>query len=102
MKPTMATIVRVVLLILSLINMALAMLGIVPEEIVGDGKAYEIGTIIVTAVVACINAWQNNSFTEEAIQADQFMNELKAGKKKVQGETVGGDETSTEDSATGE
>ena len=100
MKPATATIVRVVLLVVSLINMALAMLGIVPEEIVGDGKAYEIGSIIVTAVVSIINMWENNSFTHEAIEADKYLNELLEKKQKVEEGIVPNDATS--DDSTGE
>lgn len=80
MQASKSTIIRVVLLIISLINMALAMLGIVPEEIIGNEKMYEIGSIVVTAVVAIINAWKNNSFTPEAIEADEYMKKLKEGK----------------------
>ena len=79
MKPTVSTIVRVVLLVIALANMALAVLGIVPEEIVGNDQAYEIGSVIVTAIISVINAWKNNSFTPEAIEADNYMKELKAG-----------------------
>ena len=79
MKPTVSTIVRVVLLVIALANMALAVLGIVPEEIVGNDQAYEIGSIIVTAIISVINAWKNNSFTPEAIEADNYMKELKSG-----------------------
>lgn len=79
MKPTVSTIVRVVLLVIALANMALAVLGIVPEEIVGNDQAYEIGSVIVTAVISIINAWKNNSFTPEAIEADNYMKELKSG-----------------------
>ena len=100
MKPATATIVRVVLLVVSLINMALAMLGIVPEEIVGDGKAYEIGSIIVTAVVSIINMWKNNSFTPEAIEADKYLNELLEKKQKVEEGILSDDATS--DDSTGE
>ena len=100
MKPTTATIVRVVLLVVSLINMALAMLGIVPEEIVGDGKAYQIGSIIVTSVVSIINMWKNNSFTPEAIEADKYLNELLKKKQKVEEGIVSDDATS--DDSTGE
>lgn len=79
MKPTVSTIVRVVLLVIALANMALAVLGIVPEEIVGNDQAYEIGSVIVTAIISVINAWKNNSFTPEAIEADNYMKELKSG-----------------------
>lgn len=79
MKPSTATVVRCALLIIALINMALATLGIVPEEVVGNTKAYEVGSYIITAVIGLIAAWKNNSFTPEAIQADEYMKSLKAG-----------------------
>lgn len=88
MKPTTATIVRVVLLVIALANMACATLGVVPEEIVGNSQAYEIGSIIVTAVISVINAWKNNSFTTNAIEADKYLKELNEGSAKV------GDKTS--------
>lgn len=83
MKASTSTVVRVVLLIISLANMALATLGIVPEEIVGNETAYQIGSLIVTAVISIINAWKNNSFTEEAIEADKYLEELKSGTAKI-------------------
>ena len=79
MKPNTGTVVRVALLAIALINMLLAALGIIPEELVGNDQAYQIGSAIVTAIVAAINAWKNNSFTKEAIQADAYMKHLKSG-----------------------
>ena len=79
MKPSTATVVRCALLIIALVNMALATLGIVPEEFVGDTKTYEVGSYVITAVIGLIAAWKNNSFTPEAIQADEYMKSLKAG-----------------------
>lgn len=81
MKPTTSTIVRVALLVIALINMALATLGIVPEELVGNDEAYRIGSYIVTAIISLINMWQNNSFTEPAILADQYMESIKEAMK---------------------
>lgn len=79
-KPAISTIVRVILLVIALINMALASLGIVPEELVGNEDAYQIGSYIVTAVISIINMWKNNSFSQEAILADQYMQSLKENK----------------------
>lgn len=81
MKPSTGTIVRVTLLVLALINMGLAVCGIVPEEVVGNSGAYEIGSYAVTAVLGLINMWRNNSFTEEAIMADQYLATLRSGGK---------------------
>lgn len=79
-KPAISTIVRVILLVIALINMALATLGIVPEELVGNEQAYQIGSYVVTAVISVINMWKNNSFSQEAILADQYMQSLKENK----------------------
>ena len=81
MKPSTGTIVRVVLLVIALINMGLAVCGIVPEEIVGDFEAYEIGSYVVTAVMGLISAWKNNSFTQNALMADEYLATLRSGGK---------------------
>lgn len=82
MKPSTATVVRCALLIIALINMALVTAGIVPEEIVGDSRAYELGSYVITAVIGLVAAWKNNSFTSAAIQADEYMKSLKAGESE--------------------
>lgn len=79
MKPSTSTLVRVGLLIVALLNLALSMFGIVPEEFVEGSPWYEAGSYILTAVVAIVNMWKNNSFTQEAIQADAYMRTLKSG-----------------------
>lgn len=81
MKPATGTIVRTALLLISLINLFLAACGIVPEEVVANEQAYKIGSVVVTAIVSVINAWQNNSFTPEAIEADRYLEELKSKSK---------------------
>lgn len=82
MKPATGTIVRTTLMLISLVNLFLATCGIVPEEIVANDQAYQVGSVIVTAIVAVINTWKNNSFTPEAIQADEYLAKLKAAAKK--------------------
>lgn len=77
MKPTTGTIVRTLLLIIALINMALSVLGIVPEELVGDSQAYQIGSYIVTAVMSLIAGWKNNSWSADAILADEYLKALR-------------------------
>lgn len=80
MKPTTQTLVRVVLLVIALANMVVSALGIVPEEVVGNERAYQVGSAIVTAIIAAVNAWKNNSFTPEAIEADRYLAELRQQK----------------------
>lgn len=81
MKVKTTTIVRVALLILALANLACGALGIVPEEVVADSDIYRIGSVLVTIVLSLINMWENNSFTTEAIKADEFLESLLAAKK---------------------
>jgi SPP1 family holin len=79
MKPSTGTVVRVVLLIVALANLFLTAIGVIPEDIVGGSQAYQVGSILVTAAVSLLNTWKNNSFTEEAILADEYMHKLKNG-----------------------
>ena len=69
MKISKGTLIRTIILALALVNQVLAMLDISPLNIADD----DISTIIA-AVLAW---WKNNSFTDAAIKADEFMHELK-------------------------
>lgn len=80
MKPSTSTIVRVSLLAIALANMLLMSLGITPKELDAWPEAYRIGSTVVTVVLAVINSWKNNSFTEEAIKADEYLAELRSEK----------------------
>ena len=76
MKISKGTLIRTIILALALINQVLAMLGISPLNIADD----DISTVISTAwtIIAAVLAWwKNNSFTDAAIKADEFMHELK-------------------------
>lgn len=76
MKISKGTIVRTVMLVIVLINLVLKHFGIdvinVSEsEILTFVEALlEVGTIIVAF-------WKNNSFTDKAIKADEFLKTLK-------------------------
>lgn len=74
------TIARTICLCLALINQVLAILGknILPF---GEDEVYQICSLIVTVVTSTIAWWKNNSFTPEAINADNIMKENKALKK---------------------
>lgn len=99
MKPTTSTIVRVGLLIVALINLALQMFGIVPEDVVGDSSFYEAGSYILTAVVAIVNMWKNNSFTKEAIKADAYMAQLKLENKTGTSSTTSSTDAGSSDNS---
>lgn len=71
MKVSKETIVRTVLLVLSLVNSILTATGKNPLPI-AEEEAYTIISAIVTAIVAIWAWWKNNSFTKGAIAADEW------------------------------
>jgi SPP1 family holin len=71
MKVSNETIIRTVLLVLSLINSILTALNKNPLPFSED-EAYAVISTIVTAVVSIWAWWKNNSFTKGAIAADEW------------------------------
>lgn len=73
-KISTATIVRTVCLLLALLNLLLSSLGkpILPIE---NATVEQFITALATIVIALVNWWNNNSFTQEAIKADNLLNE---------------------------
>ena len=73
-KISTATIVRTVCLLLALLNLLLSSLGkpILPIE---NATIEQFITALATIVIALVNWWNNNSFTQEAIKADNLLNE---------------------------
>ena len=76
MKIDKSTIIRLILLIVALINVYLEMTGrgILPidEELVSELVSF--GFLVVTSVVGY---WKNNSYTQNAIKADEFLKRLR-------------------------
>lgn len=72
------TIVRTAVLALALINQILVTTGrsVIP---VSDEQVTEMITLVLTVGSALWAWWKNNSFTKEAIAADDYMNDLKQG-----------------------
>ena len=77
MRVTSETIARTVVLFLALINQFLTMTGKNPIPY-SDSAIYEFVSFLFTGVAAIVSWWKNNSFTKNAISADEFMKELKA------------------------
>ena len=75
-KVTAGTIARTATLALTLLNTILTAAGKNPLPF-SDTDAYSAVTTAATAVAAVIAWWKNNSFSKEAIKADEYMNELK-------------------------
>lgn len=76
---TAGTIARTVCLVLALANQVLAMLGMVPVDI-ADDTVYQVVSVGATVVTALIAWWKNNSFSKEAVAADEAMKNAKTVK----------------------
>lgn len=75
-KISAGTIARTVCLVLALINLTLETMGkkVIP---ISDEEVSEFITLAFTIITSIAAFWKNNSFTEEAILADDLMHELK-------------------------
>ena len=73
---TTGTIARTIVLILALANQVLAMCG---KQVlnIADDDIYQTVSLLFTIGAAVWGWWKNNSFTQEAIKADEVMTELK-------------------------
>lgn len=76
------TVVRTACLVLALINNILTMIGKNPLPF-SDEEMYSGISAIVTAAVSVWTWWENNSFTSEAIIADEIFSRLKEEKKQA-------------------
>lgn len=81
MKITASTVARTIVLAIALANQILTASGINPLPF-AEETVYELLTALFTLGAAAVAWWKNNSFTEEAIEADEYMNTLKEKKKK--------------------
>lgn len=70
------TIIRTVLLIFALINQALSICGKSPIP-VSDETLSQCISMMITIFAAVWAWWKNNSFTKEAIRADEFLEQLR-------------------------
>lgn len=75
-----STIIRTIVLVLALVNQCLTIAGHSPLPI-EDEQVTELLSMVFTIAAALVNWWKNNSFTKEAIQADEYMAALKSGKE---------------------
>jgi len=73
---TMGTIARTGMLLFALLNQVLTMLGANPLPW-SEEEAYEGLTLLLTVGASLIAWWKNNSFTKEALTADNYLKELK-------------------------
>lgn len=83
MKINTSTIIRVVVLLVSLINMGLTAFGLNPIPFSND-EVYYITSFVVTVVAAIVTMWKNNDFTAAAKWGSKVMNGIKSGKLTVE------------------
>lgn len=76
MKITKSTIVRTILVVLVVINFVLEKMGFDLIPVDESFILMAVETAIEIAVIA-VGFWKNNSFTEKAIKADEFLKELR-------------------------
>ena len=80
MKVTKATIVRTILVLLVIINFCLKKCGldVIPTDESVILMFVETG--IEVAIIA-VGFWKNNSYSEKAIEADNFLRQLREGEQ---------------------
>lgn len=76
MKPSKETIIRTAVLIIALINNALALFGKSPLPI-DDTTVINVVSFLFTTGSALVTWWYNNSFSKPAILADDWMKQFK-------------------------
>ncbi|MGN0533072.1 MAG: phage holin [Eubacterium sp.] len=81
MKTDKNTIIRTVILFISLVNAVLQMLGIKAIPIENELVSEAVSVIFLLAG-AISSWWYNNSFTEKAKAADEYLKELRNNEAK--------------------
>ena len=76
------TIARTIILALALLNQLLAILGKGTIEI-AENDVYQVVSIVWTIVSSIVAWWYNNSFTQHAIRADDYLDSLRNGSQEV-------------------
>lgn len=83
MKVSTDTIIRTIVLVIALINQVLTSIGKNPLPF-SDDVVYEAVTLAVTIGASAWAWWKNNSFTQNALQADEYLKELRNGGTEVE------------------
>lgn len=76
MKISKGTIVRTVMLVIVLLNMILQHFGLDVIN-VEESEILALVEILIELSVIVVTFWKNNSFTDKAIKADEFLRTLK-------------------------
>lgn len=73
------TIIRTIVLVLALVNQALTIAGKSPLPF-SDELVSEFVSMLFTIGASAWSWWKNNSFTKNAVAADEYLKTLKGGK----------------------
>lgn len=76
MKIAKGTIVRTVMLVIVIINLILKQLG---HDLinVSESEILSVVEMLIEVAVIAVSFWKNNSYTQNAIKADEFLKHLK-------------------------
>lgn len=70
------TVIRTIVLFVALTNQVLTMLGLNPLPF-AEEDIYAVVSVSATIIMTIWAWWKNNSFTQEALKADEYLSELK-------------------------
>ena len=76
MKISKGTIVRTIMLVIVIINIVLKQMG---HDVinVSESEIFSLIETLIEVAVIVVSFWKNNSFTDKAIKADEFLKTLK-------------------------
>lgn len=76
MKISKGTIVRTIMLVIVIINIVLKQMG---HDVinVSESEMFNLIETLIEVAVIVVSFWKNNSFTDKAIKADEFLRTLK-------------------------
>ena len=71
-----STIIRSICLLIVLINMVLKATG---KDVINidESQIYDFVEMLISVGIIVLSWWKNNSFTENAIEADKYLEELR-------------------------
>ena len=75
MKISKGTIVRTVMLAIVIINLILKQLGLNIID-VSESEILSVIEMVIEIAVIVVSFWKNNSYTKNAIKADEFLKEI--------------------------
>lgn len=77
MRVTKGTIIRTVMLAAVIVNMILKKLGYDALKVEEDSVSAFIEALIEIAVIV-VSFWKNNSFSQNALKADEYLKDLRS------------------------